>query len=120
MTFILVIAIFLLGVGFHVTQTVDRLRKKFPQFGIGEIMETYFKEEWNTLIRSFLVMCTYLLFLFILSTAQVNMPIWWDKYLVPYGLSLILGYAGQRLIYKYLSTAEKALENKADNLNSKP
>lgn len=113
----LVIALFLLGVGFHVSQIIDKLRKKFPQFGIGEVLDTYFKEEWNTLIRSFLVMCTYLLFLFILQKAEVKMPFWWEKYLVVYGLALLLGYAGQRLIYKYLGTAENKLADTADKIN---
>ena len=42
------------------------------------------------------------------------MPQWWDKYLMDYALALILGYAGQRLAYKYLGTAEKVLSEKAE------
>lgn len=117
MIYILTIALFLLGVGFQVSQTMDKLKRKFPQFKLKEIFHTYLVEEWNVLIRSFLVICTYELFLFIVAKSEVKMPVWWEKYLAVYGLSLVLGYAGQRLIYKYLGTAEQVLSDKADKVN---
>lgn len=117
MIYFLTTILFILGVGFHVTSIIEKLRKKFPEFGLKEIVDTYFKEEWNTLIRSFLVLSTYELALFIIHMAQAKMPPWWDKYLVPYVLAIVLGYCGQRIIYKYLSTAEGVLERKAENIN---
>lgn len=119
MIYLLTIILFLLGVGFHVLQVMDRVKKKFPQYKLSEVFDTYCFEEFNTLLRSALVLCTYQLFLFILDMAEVQMPGWWDKYLVVYGLALVLGYAGQRLAYKYLGTAEKVLSDRADDLNNK-
>lgn len=119
MIYILTILLFILGVGYHVTKVIDRLRKKYPALNAQQVMQTYFNEDWNTLVRSFLVLCTYEIFLFIVRSAPVNMPIWWQKYLVDYALAIVLGYAGQRLIYKYLGTAEKTLEGQAEKLNGK-
>lgn len=110
----LTILLFILGVGYHVMQKVMRLRRKYPQFNLPEIFGTFLKEEWDSLIVSFLVLCTYQLFLFIVEMSQMVMPSWWDKYLADYALALILGYAGQRLAYKYLGTAEKVLSEKAE------
>jgi hypothetical protein len=118
MIFILTTLIFILGVGFHVTRVIDKLRIKFPTLCINDILNTFFKEEWNTLFRSALVLCTYELFLFIIQTAEIKMPGWWEKFLVPYGLALVLGYAGQRLIYKYLGTAESVLEKQVDDIKN--
>jgi hypothetical protein len=95
-------------------QKVMHLRKKFPDFGLKEIFTLFFKEEWDSLIVSFLVLCTYQLFLFIIEMAEVVMPAWWDKYLLDYVLAVVMGYAGQRLAYKYLGTAEKVLTEKAE------
>ena len=51
--------LFIIGVGYHVMQKVMQLRKKFPDFGLKEIFTLFFKEEWDSLIVSFLVLCTY-------------------------------------------------------------
>lgn len=111
MIYILTIVLFVLGVGYHIMQTVDKLKNKHKEFSFKQIFSVYFNEEWNVLIRSGLVLATYELFLFIISMAEVVMPEWWEKYLVVYGLAVVLGYAGQRLIYKYLGTAEKTLND---------
>lgn len=114
MIYLLTIALFLLGVGYHVMQVVMKLRRQFPQFGFREIFGTFFKQEWDSLIRSFLVLSTYELGLFIIGMTGARMPMWWEKYLVVYALALVLGYAGQRIAYKYLGTAAGVLEKKSE------
>lgn len=119
MIYILTVALFLLGVGYFVTKKIDELKVKYPTCDADDVLRTFLKEDWNTLIRSFLVLCTYEIFIFITQIKAVVMPVWWEKYLVVYALSLVLGYAGQRLIYKYLGTAESELEKRADTLKDK-
>lgn len=114
MTYILTTLLFILGVGYHVMQIVMGLRKKFPQFGFREIFGSFFNQEWDSLIRSLLVLCTYELGLFIIGMTGIHMPVWWEKYLVVYVLALVLGYAGQRIAYKYLGTAADVLEKKSE------
>ena len=116
MIYFLTTVLFLLGVGFQISQTMEKLKGKYPEFRLRQVLDTYFKEEWNVLIRSGLVLCTYELALFILEKAEVKLPEWWDKYMIPYGLALVMGYAGHRIIYKYLGTTEQALSDKADKL----
>ena len=117
MIYILTVALFMLGVGYHVTRQIDILKKKYPECKPGDVLDTFIREDWNTLIRSFLFLCTYEIFIFITQIKAVKMPGWWENYLVVYALSLVLGYAGQRLIYKYLGTAESTLDKKAEKIN---
>lgn len=114
MTYFITTILFALGVGYHVMQVIQRLRRKFPDKGFREIFDTYFREEWDSLIRSGLVWATYELFLFVLDKSEAVMPLWWEKYFAAYALAVVLGYAGQRLAYKYLGTAEKVLSEKAE------
>ena len=117
MIYILTVALFMLGVGYHVTRQIDILKKKYPECKPGDVLDTFIREDWNTLIRSFLVLCTFEIFIFLKETKAVQMAAWWDRYLVDYALALVLGYAGQRLIYKYLGTAENKLGENAEKIN---
>lgn len=114
MIYILTTLLFVLGVGYHVMQIVMKLRKQYPAFGFKEIFNTFFNQEWDSLIRSFLVLSTYELGLFIIDMTGARMPLWWEKYLVVYTLAIVLGYAGQRIAYKYLGTAADVLEKKSE------
>lgn len=116
MTYFLTTLLFLIGVGYHIMQVIQRLRRKFPEKRFREIFDTYFTEEWDSLIRSGLVWATYELGLFIIEKSEAVMPAWWEKWFVPYAMAVVLGYAGQRLAYKYLGTAEKVLAEQPDKL----
>lgn len=113
MIYLLTTLPFLLGVGWHIMQIVMKLRKKFPQFGFRMIFVTFFQQEWDSLIRSGLMWATLMMWIFISRTTHIHLPPWYDKWGV-YVIALLAGYAGQRLAYRYLSTAEEVLERKAD------
>lgn len=115
MIYILSIACFLLGVGYHVMQCIMKLRAKFPQLGFKVVFATFFQQEWDSLLRSLLVMFTFLIYLFITISEEVKYPDWYYRWGV-YAIALMAGYAGQRLAYSYLSTAENILEKKAEQL----
>lgn len=115
MDYILTSILIILGVGFHVMQKIRILRTKFPEFSPKKIIATFFTEEWDSLIVSFLVWLVYELGIFIPTYNGVKFPFWWEMIGV-YVAALVLGYCGQRVAYKYLGTAEEVLEKKADDL----
>jgi hypothetical protein len=114
MIYILTSAAFFLGCGFHVMGKVSALKKAFPSLLPNTIWGTFWKEEWNVLIGSVLVWVSVELSVFIINYNRIPIPDWLQWGIYP--ISLVLGYAGQRLIYKYLGTAESILEQKADQL----
>lgn len=117
MIYLLTISCFLLGVGYHVMQCIMKLRAKFPELGFKTVFATFFQQEWDSLLRSALVLFTFIIYLFITIGAEIKFPHWYYKWGI-YGIALLAGYAGQRLAYSYLSTAESILEKKAEKLKS--
>lgn len=117
MIYILSIIIFLLGVGFHIMQIIRKLRARFPEHGMSSILNLFMKEEWDSLLVSFLVLLSFIMYLVVVEYYQLVLPPWWYKFGVDFILAFVLGYAGQRLAYRYLGTAEKVLEQGADNIN---
>lgn len=115
MDYLLTTVLFCLGVGFHVMQKVMTLKNSFTQFSFQSIWQTFFKQEWDSLVVSLLVLCVVEIALFISYNNSVKFPPWldeWGMYLIP----LVLGYSGQRIAYKYLQTAEGVLEKRVENL----
>lgn len=118
MDYILTIAAFILGVGYHVMQKIRKLRVSFPEFDSKTIKNTFLKEEWDSLMTSAIVMFTFELAHYIIHVNQIKIPEWVDNWGI-YVLALVLGYAGQRVAYAYLGTAEKVLLKKAQDLENK-
>ena len=118
-TYILTTLLFILGVGFHMMQKVSVLRQKYAELNFKVIWGTFFKEEWDSLIVSGLVMGVTILALHIVLTKDnIHVPSWvtdWGVYLI----ALVLGYSGQRIAYKYLTTAEHALDKKIQEVTDK-
>ena len=117
MIYILTVFAFILGCCFHVMGKVSVLKKTFPDLLPRTIWKTFWREEWNVLIGSAVVLFTLELSIYIINYFSILIPDWLQWGIYP--ISLVLGYAGQRLIYKYLGTAEKILEQKADEISKK-
>lgn len=114
MNYILIAIIFALGVGYHIMQKVISYKKQFPALKRREIFATFFREEWDSLIVSGLVLSTMELAMFIIDKTNKTLPVWitnWGMWVLP----LIMGYAGQRIAYKWLGTASEVLERKVEN-----
>lgn len=112
---ILILLISLIGVGFDVMAKVMRYKKMFPQLSFANIWRTFFKEEWDSLMVSVLIIVVLQISLYIVKINGVKIPSWivnWGMYV----FTLVINYSGQRLAYKYLGTAEKVLEEKADKI----
>lgn len=99
-------------------EKVSGLRTKYPQLSPGTIVSTYLRQEWNTIIVSFVIMGLCQLSLYIALSNGRPGPGWFWLWGV-YVLALILGYAGQRLVYKYMKTTEQALEKKISGNDEK-
>lgn len=114
----------ILGIGFHVAQKIFTLDKESPEKSMKEIRDLFFENEWSSLLISGLV----LLFDF---SFHVVVHIWYPSFrennitvpfldiTLPYVITsfiiaLVLGYAGQRLAYKYLGKAEQYLSKKVE------
>lgn len=96
-------------------EKIAQLKAKFQQLAPGVIIGTYFKEEWNTIIVSMLIMglCQFALYIAIMNHRPG--PEWFWQWGV-YVLALVLGYAGQRIVYKYMKTTEKKLNSFNDKI----
>lgn len=116
MAYVLIIFFQLLGISFHVMQKVVSLGDKFPSETVAEIFASFWKEDWDTLTISFLVMFTYVAsYYVVVDFVGIKLPTDWYYLIAPFALALLLGYAGQRLIYKWFGTAEQFIDKKVTN-----
>lgn len=119
MEYTIIIILQLLGIGFHVMQKISALGDKFPEKTVPEIRGIFWKEDWDTLVGSALVLALNLVVHYIIEeyTDLAETVAYYILY--AFGAAFILGYAGQRMIYKWLGSAEKKLTEKGDNLINK-
>ena len=119
MEYTLIIILQLIGIGFHALEKVAELDKKYPQFSMKEVFAAFFNEDWNTLLMSGLVLALNVVTRFIAEryapqfTGNQTTELWW------FGISLVLGYAGQRLVYRFFGSAEKFLNKQADKIDNR-
>lgn len=109
--YILIGILYVMGVGFNVSQKLSKLQTKFPSFSRKEIIHTFKNEEWNTMVVSFLGLVTVQSLWFAAHYENVTLPAWLHGFAV-YPVAMVVGYAIQRIIYKYLGTSESALMSK--------
>jgi len=112
--FLILVASFL-GVAYDVMSNIKKLRVKFPTAAKGEIVNTFFAEEWDSLIVSLLVFCTLEFILFVLRYNGVLLPDWFENWGM-YAFAGVISYSGQRIAYKALGTAEKVLGDRVDKM----
>lgn len=119
MEYALILLFQLVGIGFHVLQKVMELDKLAPDDTLTDVFKLFWKSDRVTTLVSGLIMFGCLIAYF---AVEHYAPTLLEKYqyhqLYAFGISLVLGYAGQSLIYKWLGTAQSFLEKKAnDKLN---
>jgi hypothetical protein len=123
MEYFLALVLQLLGISFHVMQKIITLGDRDKTISRSEIISIFLSEDWDTLLVSFLVLVTCMVFHF---SANYYFPESMNKIVeipilnidVPIVililiLSFVIGYAGQRIVYKWLGSAEKFIDNKA-------
>lgn len=114
---ILIAIAYLLGVTYDALNKVARVRKKHPKLTFKETWATFFSEEWNTLMVSGAGWITVQFAWYIIHINNVKLPFWIEQWGI-YPIALLLGYALQRLVYKFLGTFEKVLEEKANRIGT--
>lgn len=114
----------LLGVAASVGQTIYTLDKKIPEKTAKEIFNLFMENEWSSLLISGVILITDLSVHLVLNTyfpqwhsAMVLVPLL--DFQVPFVVasilaSLILGYGGQWLFYKWLNKGKDYLTKKAE------
>lgn len=117
MEYALIFILQLLGIGLSILQKITGLGDKFPNFDRKQIISTFFNEDWDTLIGSALVLILDLTVHFICNYYQAPFTSHPYYIFISFGLALLLGYAGQRIIYRVLGTSEKALNKKIDSID---
>lgn len=115
MEYLLIIILQLLGVGFHVGQKVKELDAKFSDDSLSDVMKEFWKQDRITLFLSVFVLASNLVAHFIVENYAPGIRAIDSYALYSFALAFVLGYAGQRLIYKSLGKAEEALNKKIDN-----
>lgn len=114
MEYAIIIFIYILGSGFSVRQEIGKLRIKFPDCDKNMIISTFFKEEWDSIFGSVIILALYLTFWFIIHYRHINIAPWFHEWGV-FALSLGLSYWGQRVLFKALTTSEKVISKKIDD-----
>jgi len=121
MDYVLIVIFQALGVFFKAGQQVAALKKLHPELSGKQVIDTYWKEDWNTLIMSIGVLFTDLAVHYVVSMLDIDwtqtfdllgvVTTWSSVYLVfSVGIAITLGYKGQDLIYKWLGTASDKLD----------
>lgn len=115
--YVLILILQALGIYFNVMENVVKLGDKYPAETPKSIFRIFWHEDWDTLATSAGIILLNLVGHYIVfeKLHMTLLPEWYWQ-LAPYFLSLLGGYAGQRLIYKVFGTAEKCLEKRADDL----
>jgi hypothetical protein len=117
MEYFLIFSLQLIGIGFHVAQKIKSLDAKYPDKSIRQIFNTFLDQDWVTLFISGLVIILDLVVHYILDSYTPELRKGVNYYvLYAFGIALVLGYAGQRIIYKWLGRAEEILDKQSDKL----
>lgn len=110
--YLLIIALELAGISLHVLQKVLELDKKSPDDSLSEVFGLFWKSDRITVFISFVVLFLNVIGHYIIEEYGPEAITNHEYYdLTSFAVALILGYAGQRLIYKWLGKAEAKLEN---------
>jgi len=124
MEYLFILAFQIAGVIVHVTQKIKEFDIKYPEKTRKEIRGLFYENEWSSLGISASFLLVHLLihgaadyykwfgdFQYI-QLFGWNLPVT----LVSLGLAFMVGYAGQRWIYKYLGNLESVLDKGADKI----
>lgn len=120
MAYLLIIVLQLIGIGLHVAQKVLKLDNKQPDDTLVDVLTVFWKQDRITIFISGLILVLDVVGHYIVEAyapALVKSIQYYELY--SFALALVLGYAGQSIVYKYLGTAQKFLDKRADDLNNR-
>lgn len=118
MEYLIVLILELIGISLHVMEKVAVFDKKYPECSINQIFKVFWRQDWNTVIISVIVLCLNLMIHLIINWYAPELTTIKYYLLYAFGGALLLGYGGQRFVYRSLGTAEKFLDNKVNGITA--
>lgn len=115
-----IVVLQVLGILSHVMKKISELGDKFPDKNRSEIVAIFKKEDWDSMAISGIILLIWVTNYLALhrygKEVIPNIPYFPISYI---GLSLVIGFCGQMLLYKILGTAQNVLSSGADKLEQK-
>jgi hypothetical protein len=118
MEYVLIFIFEILGISLNVMQNVIKIGDNHPTMNKKDIFAEIWNQDWDTLIVSLIIIVINLFVHYVLY--YIDAPVIKIEYYFLYSvvIALLVGYSGQRLAYKLLGSAEKAIDKKVlDKLN---
>jgi hypothetical protein len=115
MEYFLIFVLQMLGIAFHVMQKIIKLGDQYPTLGRKEIFNIFLQEDWDTLCVSGLIIVADELAHYIIDEYTPDFRSGINYYILyAFGIAFMLGYLGQRFVYKWLGSAEKFIDKKVE------
>lgn len=105
----------LIGIALHIMGRVKNLRVKFPSNTPKQIFYLFLNEDWNVLIVSAIVNLSCLISVYFGGAHYLGLDEYGFGPLIAFVGMIGIGYFGQRIVYTWLGTTERALNKKLGN-----
>jgi hypothetical protein len=115
MDFALIAILQLFGIALHGFQKLIELDAKSPDDSKWDVFKLMWKNDGFSFGVSFVVLGLNEVTHFIVARYSTFAETFENYYLWSFLVAFVLGYAGQRVIYKYLGRAEEFLNKKVEN-----
>ncbi len=102
------------GILFHTYIKIDAIDNRRPDDSFWEVLLVFYQENLKSLILSFVILAFTIFIRFVIEL-HTNLDETIPYYeLINIGISLILGYQGQKIVYKALDKGTGVVERKLD------
>lgn len=115
MDFFIIAVLQIIGIALHGFQKLIELDAKSPDDSTADVFRLMWKNDRFSFGVSFIVLALNEVTHFIIARYSTFAETMEHYYLWSFLVAFVLGYAGQRVIYKYLGKAEEFLNKKVDN-----
>lgn len=115
MDYVLIVLAQIFGILFHTWLKIKAIDDRRPDDSFWEVMGVFYSENLLSVILSFVILA-FTIFLRFVIELHTDLEITVPYYeLINIGLSLIIGYQGQKIIYKALDKGTGVVERKLDD-----
>lgn len=115
MDFLLIAVLQLIGIALHGFQKLIELDAKSPDDSTMDVFKIMWRNDRFSFGVSFAVLALNEVTHFIIARYSTFAETMENYYLWSFLVAFVLGYAGQRVIYKYLGKAEEFITKKVEN-----
>lgn len=113
--FVFIFSLQLAGISLHCMQKIKDLDNKFPDMSTNEIVSTFWENDKFTLWISGIVLWINILAHLIIHLYTPDVILMIPHFILwAFLVAFVLGYAGQRLVYKFLGTAESVINKQIE------